>query len=91
VIERAVKSIAEGERTEVGLDLARRLIDLIRELPPTAEFAAERPVAAGDVLEGIVGRLPDGRPDTITAPMIPLLDTTLLTNAPGEPKAPLAA
>jgi superfamily II DNA or RNA helicase len=86
VIERAVKSIAEGERTEVGLDLARRLIDLIRELPPTAEFAAERPVAAGDVLEGIVGRLPDGRPDTITAPMIPLLDTTLLTNAPGEPR-----
>jgi hypothetical protein len=29
-------------------------------------------------------RLPDGRPDTVGAPMIPLLDTTLLTNAPGE-------
>jgi len=47
VIERAVKSIAEGERTEVGLDLARRLIDLIRELPATADFGEERPVAAG--------------------------------------------
>jgi hypothetical protein len=34
----------------------------------------------------VVGRLPDGRPDDIAAPMIPLLDTTLLTNAPGEPR-----
>jgi superfamily II DNA or RNA helicase len=86
VIERAVKSIAEGERTEAGLDLARRLIDLIRELPSAADFSAERPVARGDVLQSIAGRLPDGRPDTVAAPMIPLLDTTLLTNAPGEPR-----
>lgn len=86
VIERAVKSIAEGERTGAGLDLARRLIDLIRELPSAADFGAERPVAAGDVLESIAGRLPDGRPDLVAAPMIPLLDTTLLTNAPGEPR-----
>ena len=86
VIERAVNGIAEGERANVGLDLARRLIDLIRELPAAAEFGAERPVAAGDVLQGVVGRLPDGRPDTVVAPMIPLLDTTLLTNAPGEPR-----
>jgi predicted RecB family nuclease len=47
-IERAVKSIAEGERTVAGLDLARRLIDLIRELPSAADFGAERAVAAGD-------------------------------------------
>ena len=86
VIERAVNGIAEGERANVGLDLARRLIDLIRELPAAAEFGAERPVAAGDVLQSVAGRLPDGRPDTVAAPMIPLLDTTLLTNAPGEPR-----
>lgn len=86
VIERAVNSIAEVERANVGLDLARQLIDLIRELPAAADFGAERPVAAGDVLQSVVGRLPDGRPDTVVAPMIPLLDTTLLTNAPGEPR-----
>jgi superfamily II DNA or RNA helicase len=86
VIERAVNSISEGERSEVGLDLARRLIDLIRDLPSAAELGAERPVAAGDVLQIIASRLPDGRPDTVSAPMIPLLDTTLLTNAPGEPR-----
>ncbi len=86
VIERAINGMAEGERASAGLALARRLIDLIRELPAAAEFGAERPVAAGDVLQSVVGRLPDGRPDTIVAPMIPLLDTTLLTNAPGEPR-----
>jgi hypothetical protein len=62
VIERAANSISEGERSEVGLDLARRLIDLIRDLPSAAEFSAERPVAAGDVLQIIASRLPDGRP-----------------------------
>ena len=86
LIERVVNSIGEGERTNVGLDLARRLIDLLREMPSAGDVGAERPVAAGDVLERVVGRLPDGRPDDITSPMIPLLDTTLLTNAPGEPR-----
>ncbi len=86
VIERAVDSIAEGERTNVGLDLARRLIDLICKLPSAAAFGSERPGATGDVLHSLVGRLPDGRPDVVAAPLIPLLDTTLLTNAPGEPR-----
>ena len=86
LIERVVNNIGEGERTNVGLDLARRLIDLLREMPSADDVGAERPVAAGDVLERVVGRLPDGRPDDITSPMIPLLDTTLLTNAPGEPR-----
>jgi superfamily II DNA or RNA helicase len=86
VIERAVDSIAEGERTNVGLDLARRLIDLICKLPSAAEFGSERPGATGDVLHSLMGRLPDGRPDLVVAPLIPLLDTTLLTNAPGEPR-----
>lgn len=86
VIERAVDSIAEGERTNVGLDLARRLIDLICKLPSAAAFGSERPGATGDVLHSLVGSLPDGRPDVVAAPLIPLLDTTLLTNAPGEPR-----
>ena len=74
VIERAVDSIAEGERTNLGLDLARRLIDLICKLPSAAEFGSERPGATGDVLHSLVGRLPDGRPDFVAAPLIPLLD-----------------
>ena len=38
------------------------------------------------VLRAIRRQLPDGRPQEIPKPLIPLLDTTLLTNAPGEPR-----
>jgi superfamily II DNA or RNA helicase len=38
------------------------------------------------VLRLVAGRQPDGLAETIPAPLIPLLDTTLLTNAPGEPR-----
>ena len=38
------------------------------------------------MLRAVRGLLPDGTPETIAAPLIPLLDTTLLTNAPGEPR-----
>ena len=43
------------------------------------------PIAPGRVLRAISARHPDGSPERIPEPLIPLLDTTLLTNAPGEP------
>ena len=86
VVERAIDAIDEGERTAIGIDLARRLIDMIRTLPSADDLGAERPVALGEVLHSVVGHLPDGRPESIAEPLIPLLDTTLLTNAPGEPR-----
>ncbi len=85
-IERAVAAIDEPERLAIGIELARRLIDVIRNLPSAGDLEKERPVAVGEVLRGVVGHLPDGRPESIVAPLIPLLDTTLLTNAPGEPR-----
>src|SRR5690606_16241553 len=39
----------------------------------------------GTVLHAILRRLPDGTPAPVEEPLTPLLDTTLLTNAPGEP------
>ena len=86
VIERAIAAIDEGERAAIGIDLARRLIDMIRTLPSASDLAAELPVELGEVLHSVVGHLPDGRPESIAEPLIPLLDTTLLTNAPGEPR-----
>lgn len=38
------------------------------------------------MLRSILGKLPDGSTETLSEPLIPLLDTTLLTNAPGEPR-----
>ena len=61
IIERAIDVISEGERTAVGVDLARRLIDVIRALPSAKDLAGERPIPSGEVLRSVVGQLPDGR------------------------------
>ena len=43
------------------------------------------PRRAGAVLLALLRRLPDGTPEQLERPLTPLLDTTVLTNAPGEP------
>ena len=43
------------------------------------------PVDPASVLHAVLRRRPDGSPAELEGPLIPLLDTTLLTNAPGEP------
>ena len=66
--------------------MARRLLsELTNELPRTASVV-ETPVSAGEVLHAIGRRRPDGSVHLPNHPLIPLLDTTLLTNAPGEPR-----
>lgn len=45
---------------------------------------SDAPSDPATVLHAILGRLPDDA-QAIAQPLIPLLDTTLLTNAPGEP------
>jgi hypothetical protein len=41
---------------------------------------------SGDVLRAIAALRPDGQLENVPLPATPLLDTTLLTNAPGEPR-----
>ncbi len=41
---------------------------------------------AGAVVRAVCAKLPDGKAEFIPPPLIPLLDTALLTNAPGEPR-----
>jgi superfamily II DNA or RNA helicase/HKD family nuclease len=84
IVERAVASFAPKDRVEKGIALARKLIAEIDSATKSA--APDQPVTPGAVLRAIVSRLPDGTPETISEPLIPLLDTTLLTNAPGEPR-----
>ncbi len=82
-IESALADIGDANRVEVGLSIARALLDRLGEMV-TVDSAA-LPVDPGRVLHAVMRRLPDGRPEEIDEPLIPLLDTTLLTNAPGEP------
>jgi len=43
------------------------------------------PADPATVLHAVLRLRPDGEPALLEEPLIPLLDTTLLTNAPGEP------
>jgi superfamily II DNA or RNA helicase len=49
------------------------------------EVDTDRPDPAAEVLRAVYGRRPDGTPEPIVEPLIPLLDSTLLTNSPDEP------
>lgn len=86
VVERSLADVPDDDRVRIGVDLARRLISLIAETLPSAAASGARPVAKGEILRAIASVLPDGTPEHIAAPLIPLLDTALLTNAPGEPR-----
>ena len=86
VLERAIASMDNKRRVAVGTALARQLVDLVVASTDASTLASERPVEPGYVLRSVLGKLPDGRNEVIPEPLIPLLDTTLLTNAPGEPR-----
>ena len=86
VLQRAVAAVGERERVAKGIELARALVTAIDEAIAPSKFVHDRPHGSGRVLHAIRGRLLDGRPESIPQPLIPLLDTTLLTNAPDEPR-----
>ena len=86
VVERAIASLGRTDRVAQATALARQLVDVIIDATEANTLGPERPVSPAHVLRGVVGKLPDGSPEAIPAPLIPLLDTTLLTNAPGEPR-----
>jgi hypothetical protein len=84
-LEQAIAMLPEQDRVEAGVALARRLLEnLVADYPKSAAVVA-LPVA-GDVLHAVGRRQPDGSVRMPEPPLIPLLDTTLLTNAPGEPR-----
>ena len=69
-----------------AIRIAVELIDeLQRHADGRQDLEAERPIEPGRVLQSILHRRPDGIPEPLVRPLTPLLDTTVLTNAPGEP------
>ena len=84
-LARAIEALPEVERVARGVALSHRIVDEIeREIGATAP-SGDAVAAAGRVLHAVARERPDGRPEIIGEPLTPLLDTTLLTNAPGEP------
>lgn len=85
-VMRAIDAVPEGERVATGVDVARRLIDELARRLPRSGAEASSPADPASVLSAIGEWRPDGSVRMTGRPLIPLLDTTLLTNAPGEPR-----
>jgi superfamily II DNA or RNA helicase len=86
IIQRSLSGVGDEERVGVSIALARTLLQQIDVVVKGGDANTETPVEPGSVLLAVASRLPDGSPEEILEPLIPLLDTTLLTNAPGEPR-----
>jgi HKD family nuclease len=82
-IERALSDVREADRTKVGIEVARSLLARLGELLESDPL--EVPIEPATMLHAVLTRHPDGSNEPLAEPLIPLLDTTLLTNAPGEP------
>ena len=86
LLRQAIAALGPQQRISASLELATQVIRLLEDMPATGVGIEDQPSPAGEVLLALVGRLPDGRDESIALPATPLLDTTLLTNAPGEPR-----
>lgn len=85
LVRRSVAALDIRQRAEVGARLAREVARLLAAESRGVD-ATDAMSATGDVLRAITALRPDGRPEDVLLPATPLLDTTLLTNAPGEPR-----
>ena len=87
LLAQAIESLPERERAARAVQLAAEVIGLLQMLMDGRDlgFAAEVPLAPGHVLQSILRLQPDGSREVVERPLTPLLDTTVLTNARGEP------
>ena len=85
LLESAIQSAPDGTQAAEAVRLARQLLTLLGELVPGFAVSPEIPTEPGQVLEAVLRRQPDGTALEIERPLTPLLDTTVFTNAPGEP------
>ncbi|MFM7281850.1 MAG: phospholipase D-like domain-containing protein, partial [Planctomycetia bacterium] len=86
LFERSLAHLEPKQRVAAGVSLTRRLVAQIIQDTGAAHLADQSPLETGQLLRAIGQRLPDGRMEEIVSPLLSLLDTTLLTNAPGEPR-----
>lgn len=85
VLARAISSLPDGGRAREAAALAGRLLEVIGEAGGTEAVQGERPVVPPEMLREIQRRDPSGALVRVERPLTPLLDTTVLTNSPGEP------
>jgi superfamily II DNA or RNA helicase/HKD family nuclease len=86
LVSRAIESLPEAGRAEAATALAIDLLMTLNTLTQARlDLTPDLPLGKGEVLREILRRQPDGSSAAVPRPLTPLLDTTILTNAPGEP------
>ncbi len=86
VLHQAIQSRADKDRVEFAATLANDIIELVStRVARPEDTLGEGPVAPAQLLSAVVSRRPDGSAEDYPQPLMPLLDTALLTNARGEP------
>ena len=85
-IEKSLQAVSDTDRVSVGLDVLESVLDVLAGLSTSDVVELERLAADPAVLTSVSSVLPDGTRRPIVSPLISLLDTTLLTNAPNEPR-----
>lgn len=86
VLERALSTVSDQDRVDIGMRLVRELVSSIGSTVTKADVLGDQPVESSEFLSSILPFNPDGSVAVMGHPLTPLLDTTLLTNAPGEPR-----
>lgn len=86
LLRQTVNALEPRQRASLGVALAREIVALLEAKDGSGVECDDRPLEAATVLRALLGQRPDGTPATLLLPVTPLLDTTLLTNAPGEPR-----
>jgi len=85
VVSIVLESLSDEERTTTGLAIVQDVIDLVAARSPEA-LGDLRLTSPATLLSAVERQLPDGSFQSIQRPLTALRDTTLLVNAPGEPR-----
>jgi superfamily II DNA or RNA helicase len=85
LLARVIDAAPEGDRVTTGVRLTRALLSHLEKVVLDADLEADFPKEPGEVLRALLRRQPDGSAEVLERPLTPLLDTTVFTNAPGEP------
>lgn len=85
-IRRSMNALPEKARAGAAAAVVRAVLASLRETSRDHDLDDEELVEPARLLRAIRTWLPDGTASAERSPLISLLDTTLLTNAPGEPR-----
>jgi superfamily II DNA or RNA helicase len=85
VVSIVLESLSDEERTTTGLAIVQDVIELLAARSPEA-LDDLRLASPASLLSAVERRLPDGSYQSIDRPLTALRDSTLLVNAPGEPR-----